>query len=283
MSTPADLSYPEDPDAPEAPPRSRIVVALDSSNQSLAALKAAAELAALMQAELQGMFVEDIYLIRLSGLPFTYEIGSYSATRRRLDSGAVERDFRLMAQQMRRAVAQTAVTARVTWSFHVTRGSVTNELLAAAEAAEILTLGRVGRTPGRRLGSTAKIIMRRAMRPVFLLSDEGLTYPLIVLHIGTPASDRALTLAATLVHGRTDGLELAVVADPAHDGDERDLRAQRLGDELDGDEVSHELFLVDDEAQLALFLAEHARGTLVLPGDLADLLETLSRSAILVP
>jgi len=60
----------------------RILVALDASRNSLTALKAAAEVASLMHADLQAVFVEDVNLLRLAGLPFVHEIGLYSATRR---------------------------------------------------------------------------------------------------------------------------------------------------------------------------------------------------------
>ncbi len=266
----------------EAPP-ARVVAALDASRHSLAALRAAAELAVLLEAELQGLYVEDIELIRLSGLPFSYELGSFSATRRRLDNASVERDFRLMAQRMRRAVAQTAVTARVKWSFQVTRGSVTSEILAAAEAAEVLTLGRVGRTPGRQMGSTARRIMQQAMRPVFLLGDEGLTLPLTVLHTGSPASERALALAATIMLGHTAPLQLVVINDPTHAADEREHRAKRCVEQLESQELAADLYLLDRAEEFLGLQGTIDPGTLILPGDLAIMLEALNQSAILVP
>ena len=64
----------------------RILVALDASRHSLAALEAAAELAARLKAELVGLFVEDIDLLRLAGLPFAREIRYPSAIIQQLDS-----------------------------------------------------------------------------------------------------------------------------------------------------------------------------------------------------
>jgi len=45
----------------------RILVALDASRYSLAALEAAIELAAGLEAELQGIFVEDVSELRAAG------------------------------------------------------------------------------------------------------------------------------------------------------------------------------------------------------------------------
>ena len=48
----------------------RILVALDASPHSLNALRAAAELAAVTESELHGLYVEDLNLLRMCGLPF---------------------------------------------------------------------------------------------------------------------------------------------------------------------------------------------------------------------
>ena len=52
----------------------RILVAIDTSPHGSAALEAAARLATELRAELEGLFIEDINLLRLAGLPFAREI-----------------------------------------------------------------------------------------------------------------------------------------------------------------------------------------------------------------
>ncbi len=270
--------------APAAPVQEtpRILVALDASRNSLTALKAAAELASLMHADLQAVFVEDVNLLRLAGLPFVHEIGLYSAIRRPFDGPTAEREFRMLANQMRRAVAQTAVSARVNWSFQIARGNVEQELLTASSAAELLTLGRVGRTPGKRFGSTAQRVIRQALCPVFLLGDEGLTYPLAVIHTGSPASERTLGLAAILMQGRDEAVRLFVMTDPDHNGEERVHRAQRLMQGLEKQNLQGKIILIDSREELPQILHATGHGTLVLPVELASLLDTVSCSAILV-
>ena len=56
----------------------RILVAVDASHHSIAALEAAVELATRFQAELLGLYVEDINLLRLAQLPFGREVGTFS-------------------------------------------------------------------------------------------------------------------------------------------------------------------------------------------------------------
>jgi nucleotide-binding universal stress UspA family protein len=94
----------------------RILVALDASRQSVAALQVAADLASHLEAELVGLFVEDINLLRLAELPFAREVGSYSATRRRLNTRQVERQLKVQAERARRALEAYADRASVRWS-----------------------------------------------------------------------------------------------------------------------------------------------------------------------
>lgn len=142
----------------------RILVALDASTDSVAALKTAASLAASLQAELVGLFVEDINLLRLAGLPFASEVQRVTGTGRVLDEAGMERDLQLQASQARRALANAAADAEATWTFRVVRGVVTTEILAAALEANLLTLGRASRPPIRRrqLGSTARAAVSQA-------------------------------------------------------------------------------------------------------------------------
>ncbi len=261
----------------------RIIVALDASRHSFTALKAAAELAALMNAELQALYVEDINLIHLARLPFVHEIGLYSATRRTYDKRTAEREFQTLAHQMRHAVAQTAVAARVNWSFEVARGNVTKELLSASNRAELLTLGRVGRTPGKRLGSTAQTVVAQATCPIFLLGNEGLTYPLTVIDTGSPASVRALKLASTLMLGREGTLLVMVVTDPQQNEDAREQRVHRLQVDLEADGITLRIRYMEDLARMPRALQAIDHGTLILPAEEAALLEAISTSAILAP
>ncbi|MEJ2343030.1 MAG: universal stress protein [Gemmatimonadales bacterium] len=96
--------------ADEAPARPtsirRIVVALDASRSSLAALEAAAELAAAVNAELAGLFVEDENLVRLAGLPLAREFDRISERPRSMDTAQLRRHMARQAQQARRALSQ---------------------------------------------------------------------------------------------------------------------------------------------------------------------------------
>ena len=189
----------------------RILVALDASTQSLAALAAAVELAAAMEAELEGLFVEDVNLLRLAGLPFAREV-RHTASLEALDSPRMERALKAQATQAREALAAAATRAQVHWSFRVVRGEVAREVLQAASEADLLTLGKQGRSrcPGARLGSTA---LRAALQApgALLLVEHGVPAgrPVFVLYDGSESAERALDAAARLA--RMSGTYLIVL------------------------------------------------------------------------
>jgi nucleotide-binding universal stress UspA family protein len=188
-----------------------ILVALDTSPHSEAALAAAAQLAAALHLELRGLYVEDINLLRLCGTPFGVEYGSFTASPRRIEQHHLEREFRIQASLLRKIMADIAGQNRIAWSFQVVRGGVTDQLLEAATAARILSLGRVGRSPGKRTGSTAQSIARRAQRPVVFQSRQRTLHgPYSVLHTGSPAAYRALALGRELA--AQEGSVLQVLA-----------------------------------------------------------------------
>jgi nucleotide-binding universal stress UspA family protein len=189
----------------------RILVALDSSRHSLAALEAAAELAAHTKAELFGLFVEDINLLRLARLPFAMQVNASSGAAEPVDSERMERELRGQAAQARRALAAAAERVHVPWSFRVARGEVAAEVIAAAEEVDLITLGKRGlASNGQRLGSTAHAALTSARRSL-LLSQHGSPFraPVLVVYDGSAGSRDAYHVALRLA--RAAGHRLVVL------------------------------------------------------------------------
>ena len=125
----------------------RIVVVIDASRRSRAALEAAASLAARFQAELGGLFVEDADLLRVAELPFARETG-YSSPPRRILVSEIERSLRARAEELRRVVEARAKQADLRWSFRVKRGGLTPSTIGASEEADLLIVGHERTPPG---------------------------------------------------------------------------------------------------------------------------------------
>ncbi|MDH3671924.1 MAG: universal stress protein [Gammaproteobacteria bacterium] len=204
----------------------RIVVALDASDDSLAALQAASKLAADLQAELLGLFVEDINLLRLAELPVAREVVYASRSARALDLSRLERALRMQAAELERALANAAETTNVRWSFRVARGHVATEVLATAEEADMLVLGRIGRSPSRRagLGSTAHAAAEASCTVVLLERGVSLGRRVVVLFDGSEGAVRSLATAARLA-GENEQDLIVAICDQDSQGSNR-LRAQ---------------------------------------------------------
>ena len=184
----------------------RIAVAIDCSPHSRASLSAAAEIAGLLQAELLGIFVEDINLIRMAELPFSQEIHLHTARSEPLDSLKLERLLKLQAKEAHELFIKTAERFGIPHTFRKLRGLVPAEVLATALETDLLAMGRSGRTPvcRRGLGSTARKAVKEAKTNI-LLTRSGFTAdsPILVIYDGSPGAKRALEAALSLARRET--------------------------------------------------------------------------------
>lgn len=189
----------------------RILVALDASPHSLAALRAAAELASDLDAELVGIFVEDINLLRLSDLPLAREVTIYTTSSRRLNRQEIERQLRTQARMAQRALEEVARKRRIRWTFRVAQGVIASELLAAAEETDIILLGKSGWSQRRRLGSTTRVMVTQAPKNTLILQEGAhLGLPVGVIYDGSSKSQKALVAATNLLR-QQDGFLVAII------------------------------------------------------------------------
>ncbi len=129
------------------------------------ALIIAAEIAAKFQAELIGIYVEDINLVRLADFPFSREIGRFSTSSRPFDASQIQRLMHAHARYIRRYFSDTARRTKLRWSMQITRGSISDELLIAAEESDLIVLGKTGWSGRREPGSTVQTILNAYRSP----------------------------------------------------------------------------------------------------------------------
>jgi len=180
----------------------RIVVAIDASPHSLAAIESAAVLARLLEIELIGIYVEDIRLLRVAELPQMVEVNFYSQVVRPFTNRYAEGQLKAQAVRSRRALEEVAQRSQLRWSFVVRRGAVSAELVAAAQEGDLLTLGQLGwPLPGRRqLGSIAAAVLSQTPAPVLIVRQGmRLHAPYLLLYDGSSPARRGLSLAASLL------------------------------------------------------------------------------------
>jgi len=193
--------------APFAPIR-RILLALEAGNGDSAAMEAATHLAAQLNAELHGLFLEDINLLRLAGLPFAREIGLTSVAPRQLQAADIERSFRSQAQRAQQSLATSAARLQVRWTFQVARGEIRATVKKAALQADLVVVTHgLRQIQGESLPSLLEGAFESVVCPLLVLPpSSAVTPPVAVLYDGSPQSARALQLAAHL--GERDDHEI---------------------------------------------------------------------------
>lgn len=191
----------------ERPAGLRIWVALDASPRSTAALTAAAVLAEELDAELAGLFVEDVNLQHLFGLPFAREFSVLTGAERPLSQGEVEWAWRREAKAMQHLLAEAAGRQRLRWSFRVARGRVSAEVSTLAHSFDLIVLGKQTGSRVVALTRTTRLVDRPSQPRVG---------PVLVLFEAMPASASNLEMGVMLA--RRNGAELVLLVSAASEG-----------------------------------------------------------------
>lgn len=185
---------------PPKPASGRVLVLLDGSRLSLAALEAAADIAAVRGTEILGVFVEEINLLRSAGYGFAREVGASSGVSRPLESAALEMRIRALADQARRSLEKVVADRGLRQALKLCRGSVIEEVLNLAGPEDLVVMGRAGwsAVPGSRLGSTARLMIRRAPGDVLLWAElrrHPLSRIVVLLNDDQDSNQRTLDFA----------------------------------------------------------------------------------------
>ncbi|WP_162300063.1 universal stress protein [Kineobactrum sediminis] len=206
----------------------RVLALLDASRHSLAALRAAVELATLRQEELVALFVEDMDLLHSAGFPFALEVGGHSGLTRPLSPEQVESSLGRQRERVTHALAEAVKGRQIHHSLRVSRGRIVTEALSLAAPGDLVVLGKAssaGHYGGVRLGSTCRALILQAPCMVLIWDERRpLNHgPLRVLSdhvpeglLGLPLCDRveqlpaqnAASLERTLADARSGALLL---------------------------------------------------------------------------
>ena len=264
----------------EAPSSSRlfrrILVALDASPHSRAALDMAVQLAADVEAELEGLFIKDENLLRAAQLPFAEEVRTHSVSPKRLSDRRVQRQLRHQAERAEAALQDATEQAEVPYNFRVAEGQVTRELLQAAEEADLLAMGKTStQSSRRRLGTTSQALLSGCSTPVLVLRrPTRRREPILTYYDGSDTAQSALRVATRLAtRGATHPLKVFL---PTADAD----AIERLRAEVQEEYGNHVAQLqvrpltAVERDRLATLARREGRGLCVLPGGCSPLSET---------
>lgn len=271
-------------------PIQRILIGLDASHHSLAALRAAAELATSLQAELVGLFVEDVNLLRVAELQVGWELQFPFAVGARLNPDRMERQLRAQAQLAEEALGAICKRRHIEWSFRVVQGQVSQQLLEEATRADLLCLGRASRPVMHRstVGSTTEAAAMRAPHSVLVVPrDVQIRPPVVVLYEGRPDKRQALLVAAQLAQHK--GGFLSVLVPPSAPGTSKEIQ-ESVTEQLDVEEllIRYRELVGPGVVSLVHAIQSEGAGLLVMekdflpPESLKELLDALSCPTLLM-
>lgn len=205
-------------------PAGRVLVLLDGSRPSLDALEAAADIAHARGAEVLGIFVEEVNLLRSAGYGWSREVGASSGQARPLDAARVQARMQALAEQARRSLSLAMARRGIPQDLKLCRGQVVSEVLNLASPGDLLVLGRVGWSgiPGARIGSTARALVLQAPGDVLLWTrsrprPQGRV--VVLLNHDQGANHRAVRVGADLAlqyHQPLSVLVRTTDSDPQH-------------------------------------------------------------------
>lgn len=181
-------------------PVRRVVIALESICDNVKALEIAAEMAARIQAELHGIFMEDVNLLSAARLPFVRQVKLQSTGVHGFEAADVESEFRALAAQARACLQGLASRAKVPWSFEIHRGD-RSSLMSVTRRSDLLVVETASKPFARymKLRTDWSDISLRGERACLLLSasHDGRKGTLVV-HDGTEDGERAIAAAIAL-------------------------------------------------------------------------------------
>lgn len=196
--------------------RARILLALDARGISAELMGHIVTMAARLQAELHGLFVEDERLLRAATLPFAREVAA-SGRERALEPARVQSASDDAAAAAALLLADHATRQDVRWSFATRAGLRLRAALDAAVDADVLLPARRASHAGRVFGRVSLLAddsahAERALRVVQALAVNGhVREVLVVSRSVTPALvQRKLAALGVRVYVQQGGAEDAM-------------------------------------------------------------------------
>lgn len=248
----------------------RIVVAVDASSLRLAPLMAASSLAIRLNAEVVGIFIEDINLFRLAEMPFIREVSFYSARTSEMSSQMIERQLRAGNRWLQQVIQMLSTSTNIRWSLQTLRGSIPADLLAAVLDTDLLILGRSGLPGMRRIGPTLRSLIEQPPRQALIINQPVRPGSrVIILYDGSESSQKALWMAELVISAENPVTVLLVA--PGFEQAQR-LHAQAQAELAGAGSRTRYHWLRDIEAQqLARLVQREDCGVLILPAEPASI------------
>lgn len=153
----------------------RVLVQVDTSTHCRDTLEAAIDIAARLEAELHGVFIEDRDLVSAGGLDFVREFSLSSSSARTFDKHSLDAEMKALANSARRQLERAGSRRNVSVGFQTVRGDFRQEMENAAGDADLVIVEGTGRLHRRYYHARlpGRVLSRSTRRPTLLLKAGG--------------------------------------------------------------------------------------------------------------
>ena len=196
-----------------------ILIAVDESKSSKAALNVGVALAKICGAKVKGLYVEDIMRL-LEWQPVELmgaAVGGTSATlhsKPTLEEVEVEKQFIAEAGRLKKSFEEECKKFAVNYEFFTKRGKIHEIVEQMTKTVDLVVVGKRGKTypeNSREPGPVTEDLLRSTTRPVLVVPENAkVNNKILIAYDGSQNSQRALNTGATFA--KLLNLELIVIS-----------------------------------------------------------------------
>jgi len=249
-------------------PERCLLVALDTSAQSLAALEMGVELASMGGCSMKGVYIEEKKLQDACLSSISREVELATTSNRSFDMERLASIHRAQAAHARQAIEMASERRRIDWEFEVRHGVASEVIQELGKVSEMVLMGSRSMNwgQGSGFGSTALPMITRYPGSLFLArKSKSLAFPLTVVCCGFEANQVMLKLAFDL--GQLCHHYVHVVYLPTKKADDEAALRHWLTQISEDKGVIFRMYVVESATRMHLlgFLESFKPGTLIFP------------------
>lgn len=199
-----------------------ILVAIDESKSSKAALNASVALARVCGAKLKGLYVENIMRllewqpVELMGAAVGIS-SSVPSSRPTIEQVNVEKQFLEEEKNLKKVFEDTCKKFALSGQFIVKRGRVEETIIEESRKVDFVVLGRRGKTYPENAtepGPTTEELLRQSTRPILVVpEDVAVNNRILIAYDGGQNAQRALFVGAGMAELLNFEIRVVSVAD----------------------------------------------------------------------
>lgn len=245
----------------------KILVAVDTSSHSRAALEAAVTLAKMDEADISGVFVHEKLWKSAHHFSGSSTVNALTGEAETSEADTLQQRIDRLENRLQRQLIRISRQHKINHTWNTKHGRVSDQILEAAKEADLITLGRSGRSLTRKnkLGSTARRVIRKANKPVLILKKGlRLSQTVTVAYNATPESQKGLRMALNLAKKNDGKLSILVTDGREKSKEKRDKTVEKMVEDSDIP-VSVDLFHQISVGRFLNAINNQHSGLLVIP------------------